>query len=136
MDEKSFFSPENVRKRWKEELSERDIIMIESFFSDLMKIFNYSREYSNTLKHSLFAFLFYLWPHRSSERYIFMSPTKLEIKDKADFLKSERRYIAYMAWRFLPLPARCFWIYSASFFSRAKMLLPIHKRGRLNISSF
>jgi len=59
-----FYLPENIRKRWMNVLSRRDIAVIELLTGDVMDAFGYERMTPRNAFWKLYAFVLYLLPHR------------------------------------------------------------------------
>lgn len=59
-----FYSAEKIEKRWQNELSFSQIVMIESFYRDLMLFFNYSCETSDNFFWKLYGRIFFILPRK------------------------------------------------------------------------
>ena len=79
--EKNYFKPENIRNRWLNELSDqREILMIETLFKDIMKSFGYKSIVKTTLFNYIKGIYYFLLPHRGPRRLMYYRPDEDEIK--------------------------------------------------------
>ena len=79
--EKNYFKPENIRRRWLKELSDqREILMIETLFRDIMKSFGYKLIVKPSLFNCIKGIYYFLLPHRGPRRLMYYHPDKDEIK--------------------------------------------------------
>ena len=79
--EKNYFKPENIRKRWLKELSDqREILMIETLFRDIMKSFGYKLIVKPSLFNCIKGIYYFLLPHRGPRYLMYYRPDEDEIK--------------------------------------------------------
>lgn len=101
--DKSFFNPEAVKIRWLSELSdERELIMIESLFSKIMKKFDYDLITKISLKNKVKGMYYFLLPHRGPKRLKFYEPDESEFIRYINRLKLLNKKIHYFIFYFSP----------------------------------
>lgn len=110
--EETFFLPENVRRRWQEELSDpREIIMIETLFGSFMDEFGYERQFPNSRINRFKGLLSFLPPHRGPLRFGHYSINRDEgLRTLHRFQKKNNNFRAEI-WRFLPVYFMSVWVW-------------------------
>ena len=113
--EETFFLPENVRKRWQQELSDpRETLMIETLFSDFMEEFGYVPLFPKTFLNHWRGVWYFLLPHRGPSRLKFYPVSTDEILRLENRYKMINRLIYAAIWKWLPLGLKNVWVFLAS----------------------
>ena len=125
----TYYLPENVRKRWMNELNHKEIGMIEFLTNDLMKAFGYERMTQDTLITRIKGLMIYLFPHRSLLRRWLKVYPNLDEFDKVALRLG--RGIKRVMWMFLPRPLKFIGIVMNSILLRARIyFFPGDRRER------
>ena len=100
----TYYLPENIRKRWMNELKDpREILMIEFLFKDIMKEFKYDRITKDTCISRIKGLVYYLLPHRGLVKTWLKSYPDIEEFDKIEKrLESSNIKIMLRIWKLLP----------------------------------
>ncbi len=99
----TFYLKKNIKKRWMNVLSKRDILMIEGLFGEIMKKHNYNFIYKRTIVSSFIGHYIFLMPHPSVMKRWLEEYPKLEVFGKIEsrLLLSQRRLL-YEIWKLVP----------------------------------
>tara|TARA_Y100001970_G_scaffold2704_1_gene3175 strand:+ start:26138 stop:27328 length:1191 start_codon:yes stop_codon:yes gene_type:complete len=101
--DKEYFSSKSIMSRWKRELSDnRELIMIETLFNNIMQQFNYSRLTKNSFLNKIKGIYFFLLPHRGPKRLNYYKVNEDEITRYLIRLKLLKRDYFYAIVDFLP----------------------------------
>ena len=119
----NFFSKENIKLRWMENLSQSQILMIEELFDYVFKIYNYKKIYKSNFIKIIRAYYCFLIPQKN-----------LLIKWSKDYpgidafnriekrLEKNQRYILKKVWLLNPYIFRYAFLFSYSMISRLKII--------------
>jgi len=114
---KSFLDPIAIKNRWSNDLPANDLIMIENFFFQFMKEFNYSTKTKISSLNKIKSYLNYIKPRRSHNRFNIIPPTNAEFERTKKRLTTQRP-IALIFFKLLPPLLMRLFIYVDSAFTR------------------
>lgn len=110
--EESFFFPENIRRRWQQELSNpREVVMIEILFGNFMDEFGYERQFPNSWINRLKGLLSFLPPHRGPLRFEHYPLNTDEIMRTIHRVQKKNRCFQARLWQSLPLWLMSYWLW-------------------------
>lgn len=100
----TYYLPDNVRKRWMNELKDpREILMIEFLFKDIMKEFEYDRITKDTRISRIKGLVYYLLPHRGLfKKWLKLYPDIEEFDRIEKRLERSNIKIMLRIWKLLP----------------------------------
>jgi hypothetical protein len=114
--ERDYFSTDNIQKRWMSVLSdEREILMIESLFEDLMLRFEYKAINKISILKKIQGVYYFLIPHRGPNRLGFYKPEESEYKRFSNRLSLMSRHKYVFLFTLLPTKIKYWFILFNSF---------------------
>lgn len=113
--EETFFLPENVKRRWQQELSDpREIIMIETLFGNFMDEFGYARLFPKDPLTALRGLWNFLPPHRGASRLKYYPLNKDEILRTLKRLKKRNCHLQALIWQSLPVRCMYYFVWASA----------------------
>ena len=114
--ESDYFSTENVQKRWKSVLSDqKEILMIESLFEDLMLRFDYKLINKINILQKIKGVYYFLLPHRGPRRLDYYKPDESEFNRFSNRLSLMKRHKFLFLFNLLPATIKVWVILVNSF---------------------
>jgi len=119
-----FYSPENVRTRWLNVLSDkRDLLMIETLFRGIMDEFRYDRITKYTHISRIQGIILFLLPnHALLSKWLDDYPDIEDFSRIGDRLKKSAG-VGYVIWKTLPSPIKLLFLITVSISRRIKLYL-------------
>ena len=123
----TFYAPENIRRRWMQELSPREIVMAEFLTREIMRGFGYARLTPDNILRRLYGFAAFLWPNRRLVQH-----WRRTYPDIADFETIARKLdgtVYRTLWRYTPRPLKLAALAGYSVVTRLRNYFASHNRG-------
>ena len=117
-----YYSPDNVQKRWMNVLSdEKEILMIESLFGDLMLRFDYKLINNISFLQKIKGVYYFLLPHRGPRRLDYYKPDESEFNRFSNRLSLMKRHKFLFLFNLLPTTIKVWVILVNSFMNHFAM---------------
>jgi len=127
----TYYLPEKIKSRWMNELSEKEILMIEFLSGDRMKAFGYERMTRDTFMSRFKGLVIYLLPHRGLyRRWVKLYPNLEEFDGVSRRLIREGKGVHERIWKLLPRPIKFVAIVMHSILLRIRIYLFPGERGQ------
>lgn len=127
----TYYLPENIKRRWMNELNHREIVMIEFLTNDLMKKFRYKRIIEDTLISRVKGIVIFLLPHRGLfRRWLKSYPDLEEFEGVSRRLARLGKGVQGRIWKILPRPIQFASIVMYSILLRIRIYFFPGERGR------